>query len=205
MPNGKSGSDELVEYFAHCASESDIRAQYKDQLIIIAANLDDLKGQIDKATKVLKDTVKPVARRYTEIATSTLPKLQVSYQKKALASEKENLAFTSSPTGGSSQGQKIYKLQREADLSDLAYRTCIVDLEESRLALDVVKQKACILWEVIEKRRCEVLEQCLDQLAKTLTTFQNLSAQKVESFVACAGHINQVVDCKISMVPFLSL
>ena len=51
------------------------RVRYRDQIMIVAQNLDDLKKSNENYSRQIKDVVKPLARKYKQIAYITIPKV----------------------------------------------------------------------------------------------------------------------------------
>ena len=56
-------------------AQQEERIRYKDQILTVTQSLEDLKKAIDASSRQLKDVVKPVARKYTEVASLTIPKV----------------------------------------------------------------------------------------------------------------------------------
>lgn len=56
-------------------AQQEERIRYKDQILSVTQSLEDLKKAIDASSRQLKDVVKPVARKYTEVASITIPKV----------------------------------------------------------------------------------------------------------------------------------
>jgi len=56
------------------------RIRYRDQIAEVTQNLDTLKKANDNSSKQIKEVVKPVARKYTEMASIHIPKVWTPHE-----------------------------------------------------------------------------------------------------------------------------
>jgi hypothetical protein len=87
-------------------------------------------------TKQLKESVKPFATYYHDLATNGIPKTKAIYYKKASQEQGE-------------QGSKLYKIQKDVEQSEHAYRIGIVHLELAREQLELARQHTAQVFVIL--------------------------------------------------------
>lgn len=122
--------------------------------------------------------------------------MKAAYCKKLETWEKDSVDTTIS-------GQKLFKINKDAEIADSAYRSSIVELEEIRINLEQVKQKAAIMWEVMERQRGEFLSSCLKNLSTSLNDSHAHLLDKLKVFNQNSEAVSFEEDCKLAVDYFL--
>ncbi len=84
------------------------------------------------------------------------------------------------------------------ELADSSYRTAIVELEEIRITLEQVKQKASTMWELMERQRGEFLSSCFKSLSSSLNDSHSRLLEKLHLFAESTSNISCEEDCKLA-------
>ena len=103
----------------------------------------------------------------------------------------------------SADAQKNFRLKREAELADSAYRSAIVELEDIRINLEQVQQKASTIWEGIEHQRCDFLFGSFKLLSTSLDDSNTRLRENICEFVEKSKNISFEEDCKLAADYFL--
>lgn len=116
---------DLLEYHQVCCSE---KTHFIDSLQKLTETLTNAKKNQEVYVKQLRDQVKPVAKYHHELSTISVPKAKSVYYKKA--------------DNETTDASKQYKIQKEVEALEHAYKVGIVHLEDARQQLEVVRKQS---------------------------------------------------------------